>query len=167
MSPDRLELTRQALQRGGTALIVFSQVGILFSYVISIVVSAAYFTLVGKLSGGTMSFRHWFSVVAWTSVVGVLSVLARGVAILAAPDGRLGYSQANPLSLASILGGEILTFTVPHYDITSAWRWVLLCLAYKRCTRASWISSIVVVLTPILFLYPIPAIVSSQAPSVY
>lgn len=159
MSQDQVELNRQRLEYGSHSMIVIGQVSTLFLFVFSVLVFAGYFALVGKLCGGTVSFRHWLSVVAWINVIGVLSLLARAVAIVAAPDGRLGFSEANPLSLSNILGRDFQMMTVAQIDVTNAWRWALLCLAYKRWTSVSWILSVAIVLIPVLLLYAIPTIV--------
>ena len=160
ISQDQVELTRQGLERGGRTMIVIGQASALFNYVFSILVSAGYLALVARIGGGTVSFRHWLSVVAWVSVIGTLSLLARAVAIVAAPDGRLGFLEANPLSLANIVGREFQTMAVAQFDVTSAWRWALLCLAYKRWTSVSWILSILVVLAPVSLLYAISIMIA-------
>ena len=160
ISQDQAELTRQSLERGGHTMIVIGQASVLFSFVFSVLVSTGYFALVGKLSGGTASFRQWLSVVAWVSVIGALSLLARAVAIVAAPDGRLGFLEANPLALSNIMGRDFQTLAVAQFDVTNAWRWALLCLAYKRWTSVSWILSILIVLAPVSLLYAISIMIA-------
>ena len=160
MSKDEVEVILQSLERSGSKIIIISQLGPLFFYTFLVLVSAGYLALVTKIVGSNVSFRHWLSLVSWTSTIGTLSLLARAVAIIAAPDGRLGFLEANPLSLSNIVGREFQTLTVAQFDVTNAWRWALLCLAYKRWTSVSWILSIAIVLIPILFLYAIPGFVS-------
>ena len=155
MSQDQGELTRQGLERGGRTMTAISQASVLFFFVFSVLVSAGYFALVGKLSGGTVNFRHWLSVVAWVNVIGALTLLARVIAIIAAPDGRLGFLEANPLALSNIMGRDFQTLAVAQFDVTNAWQWALLCLAYKRWTSVSWILSILIVLAPVSLLYAI------------
>ena len=157
---DQADLTRQGLERGGHTMVVIGQASILFNYVFSILVYAGYLALVTRIGCGSVSFRQWLGVVAWISVVGALSLLARAVAIITAPDGRLGFLEANPMSLSNITGREFQAMTVSQFDITNAWRWVLMCLAYKRWTSISWILSTAIVLIPILILYSVAIIVS-------
>ena len=160
ISQDQAEITQQALESRRLTMAVINQATLLLNYVFSTLVAAGYLALVAKFGGGTVSFSHWLGVVAWISVISALSLLARAVAIIAAPDGRLGFLEANPLSLSNIVGREFQTLTVAQFDVTNAWRWALLCLAYKRWTSVSWILSIAIVLIPILFLYAIAGIVS-------
>lgn len=157
-SQDQFEITQQSLEWGGITMIVVGHAGVLFFYAFFILLSAGYFALVAKIGGSSVSFRHWLSVVGWVSVIGAISLLARAVAIIGAPDGRLGFPEANPLSLSNLSGREFQTLAVAQFDITNTWRWALLCLAYKRWTNASWILSIATVLIPILLLYSIPII---------
>ena len=160
ISQDQVELTRQGLERGGRTMIVTGQASALFNYVFSILVSAGYLALVARFGGGTVSFRHWLGVVGWVSVIGALSLNARAVAIFAAPDGRLGFLEANPLCLSNIMGREFQTMAVAQFDVTNAWRWALLCLAYKRWTSVSWILSILIVLAPVSLLYAIAILIA-------
>ena len=155
MSQGQTEVLRQSLERGGPAIVVGGVAGVSFAFVLSVLLSAGYLTLMAKFSGGTVTFRHWLGVVAWINVVHALSLLARAVAIIAAPDGRLGFWEANPLSLSNILGREFETMMVAQIDFTNIWRWALLCLTYRRWVSVSWVLSVSIVLIPVLLLYVI------------
>ena len=165
MSQEQIEGTQQSLRQGDsamgpTAMIVFARTSSLVAYLFSLFISAGYLALVARVFGRTIGFLHWLSVVSWVSVIGSLSLLASAVAILAAPEGRLGFLEANPISLSNFLGREFEMISVAQFDVTNAWRWALLCLAYKRWTSVSWILSILVVLAPVSLLYSIAVMIS-------
>ena len=160
MSQDQAELARQAVDRAGPTMVLASQATVLFGYLITLPVWAGYLSLVARIAGNAPSFRHWLGIVGWVSVIGALSILARAVSIIAAPEGRLGFHEANPMSLSSILGRDFPSMTIAQFDITNVWRWGLLCLAYKRWTKASWALSTPIILLPVLIIYGTAAMLS-------
>lgn len=154
------EITWQGLEQDSITMIVIGQASVPLFYAFFILISAGYLALVSRVGSSSVSFRHWLSVVGWVSVVGAISLLARSVAIFSAPEGRLAFSDANPMNLSNLMGREHPALTVAQFDVTNAWRWALLCLAYKRWTSVSWSLSVTIVLMPILFLYGISMVIS-------
>jgi len=130
-------------------------VGGLFSTLMILLVHAAYLTLVSALVGDDFRFRHWFSLLAWTTLPAVLVALVMAVNIMLIPSGQISIYDANSLSLASLgmtADTAAMQSLLDTLNLALFWSLALLVAGYRQWVNAGWLRSTLVVLAPYILI---------------
>jgi len=118
---------------------------------------ALYLRFVSRFSFVELGWKHWMSLVSWTSIPTVFGALASWAMLLSNSNGQLPLADLNPLSFASLLGlppSGPLNVLSPLY----LWCFVLLALGYQRWTRKSLLASALISLAPYLLIFGLWAV---------
>ena len=104
-------------------------------------VMALYFVIISAISNDGLKFKQWYSFVAWTSIPGIIGILAGFVMVLTASNGQIMPEALNPLSLNELIFnmdatkgiGAVLAGT----SITAFWSFALMVIGYAKWTGKS------------------------------
>lgn len=131
-----------------------SVVGILLIYTIQ----AGYLSLVSALKGENYKFSHWLSMVSWTGLPIILSIIGMVVTILLTPNGQLSSFDLDPLTLRN-LGMQSENSSVESLfasvNLPMIWSIVLMILGHHQWLDSSWLRSIITVSAPYLVILSI------------
>ncbi len=133
-----------------------SAVGLLVIYILQ----AGYFSLASALSGGHQKFSHWFSLVLWTGMPYLLSVVGMVVTIALSPNGQLSAYDLDPLTLANLgmqSSNDSLMTIFRSLSLTMFWGLALTVMGYRHWLDCSMIKAMAVVLAPYLVIFSIGA----------
>lgn len=152
----REQMTSMSLSSFRLISTLASAFGILFFYVLQ----AGYLSLTSALSGSGQKFSHWFSLVLWTGLPSLLSIVGMIVTILLSPNGQISATDLDPLTLANLgmqssNGSLMLVFQ--SISLTMLWGLSLVVMGYKQWLDCGLIKAVTVVLAPYLVIMLIGA----------
>jgi len=118
---------------------------------------AAYLVIVSFVTNDGYRFKHWFSLVSWSSIPIVVAMLASTVNLAVSESAHLPQQELNPLSFANLLaldvsGGGLLAGVLQAVDLTSVWALGLMVIGYRTWTGKSLGSSFLTVAAPLLVI---------------
>lgn len=114
---------------------------------------AGYLVLVNKMSARQFSFKHWFSLAAWTGIPGVLAALVSVVVLLTDSNGQVSQRELQPLSLTGLLGIDTSSQSLQQLSLFSLWSLVLIALGYSNWTGKSAATSFAITWAPYILIY--------------
>ena len=121
-----------------------------------LLVQALYFKVVTWITRDEVSYRHWFSMVAWCALPSLLTSIASIVNLLTADVSLMPEEAVNPLSFANLAGLESTDDGVGRllagYDPMRIWSLVLMVFCYRAFTTRSLVASTGIVLLPTLLI---------------
>jgi Yip1 domain len=128
-------------------------IGTPFSIVIGLLLYSFYFKVVTWIVKDEISYKHWFSLAAWSALPTVLSQIASIVNMLSGDFSLMPLTKINPLTLTSLLGVETLGSAnldelAVSYDPMKIWAIVLAIVGYKIFTGRGIGRALLVVLIP-------------------
>jgi len=145
--------------RSQNVMALTAGIGGAVSLVVLYLLQAGYLTLTSALGGDGYRFKNWFSLVCWTSLPYLLSVIGMAVTIALSPNGQLSAFDLDPLSLANLGmnagGNSTLQSLFTTVSLTMLWSLGLVVLGYKQWLNASWLKSVLVVTAPYLLIFGI------------
>jgi Yip1 domain len=164
LTEEQLEAAREqmnSMSRPTFRLIstIASVVGLLFVYILQ----AGYFSLTSALSGSGQKFSHWFSLVLWTGLPYLLSVVGMVVTILLSSNGQLSAYDLDPLTLANLgmqSSNDSLMTVFRSLSLTMLWGLSLTVMGYRHWLDCSLIKALAIVLAPYLLIFSIGAYVA-------
>jgi hypothetical protein len=144
-------LIRNIPQAGVAAtLSCFAALGVGFV----LMMQALYYKIISWITRDGVSYRHWFSMVAWCALPSLLSSLASIVNLLTGDAGTMPQDAVNPLSFANLAGIETTDEGVGSllagYDPMQIWSLGLLIFCYRTFSSRSLATSAGIVLLPTL-----------------
>jgi hypothetical protein len=119
-------------------------------------INAGYLSLVSLMTNDGFNFKHWFSLVSWSSMPGLLSMLAILVNLAVSDISHLPQEHINPLSYASLFGLDLApgtgtgTRTLASMDPTALWTLALMTTGYRLWTGKGIAASALIVAAPLL-----------------
>jgi hypothetical protein len=122
-------------------------------------IKAAYFLLISKLTDKIISYKSWYSLVAWCSVPSIFTALAAWLVIFS--SGRMIDIEAlNPLNLnyLTVNTEGVFSSWLRAIDLIAIWGLVLVIMGYQSFTSCSTTKASIIVLTPYILIFGIWAI---------
>jgi hypothetical protein len=130
-------------------------VGVPFVYVLT----ALYYLVAAKITKVPLGFKHWFTLVCWVSLPGLLSTVAAVIALLLRDNNQIAPGVLQPLSLNELwLHVPMGTKSQPFFEalnIPAILSCVLAIIGVRTWTQRSWLYSSTVALLPVVLLYGI------------
>lgn len=156
LSAEEMEAAREqmsSMSRSTFRLIstIASCFGLIFVYILQ----AGYLSLVSALGGGSEKFSHWFSLVLWTALPYIFSIVGMVVTILLSPNGQLGAYELDPLTFANLgmqSSNDSLTTIFQTLNLTMFWSMSLTVMGYKQWMDCGLIKALAVILAPYLLI---------------
>jgi hypothetical protein len=147
------QMRNQMMNQGATASIISSAVSVFVIYTLIIALYALYLKFVSKFSFVEFDWKHWMSLICWTSIPTVFGAIASWIVLLTNSNGQVPMLELNVLSFSNLLGlsstgGPLLVLT-PLY----IWSFVLLALGYQNWTKKSLFASVLLSLGPYLLIF--------------
>ncbi len=155
-----LRATLQVQVDNKTLLIVSSIIGVLIGLLLVLAIRAIYFYLISTLSDNNISYKSWYSLVAWCSVPTIFTALAAWLVILSSGS-MIDVNALNPLNLNYILlrTEGIFSGWLTAIDLIAMWGLVLTILGYKSFTSCSTTKASIIVLTPYILIFGVWALI--------
>ncbi|HAJ76601.1 MAG: YIP1 family protein [Gammaproteobacteria bacterium] len=155
-SEAQLEGTREVMESmSQTTFRVFGTIGGSISLLVVWLLQSVYLSLASALNGDRFKFTHWFSLIVWTALPYLLSVVGMAVTIALSPNGQLSAYDLDPTTLAN-LGMQSSNGSVGavmnSLNLTMIWSITLTVLAYKQWLESSWLKAMSIVLGPYLLI---------------
>jgi hypothetical protein len=154
-----LRATLQVQVDNKTLLIFSSVIGVLIGLLLVMAIKAAYFLLISKLTDKIISYKSWYSLVAWCSVPSIFTALAAWLVIFS--SGRMIDIEAlNPLNLnyLTVNTEGVFSSWLRAIDLIAIWGLVLVIMGYQSFTSCSTTKASIIVLTPYILIFGIWAI---------
>lgn len=155
-SEEQLEAGREAMQ--SMSQNTFRMIGVFggaFALFIVYVLQAGYLGLASALNGDRYKFSHWFSLIIWTGLPYLLSIVGMIVNILLNSNGQLSAYDLDPLTLANLgmqsSNGSLSTI-FNSLNLTMIWSMTLVVMAYKQWLNSSLVKALTIVLAPYLLI---------------
>jgi hypothetical protein len=156
LDDEQLEIARA--QMASMSQTTFKMFGV-FSGVIGILViyvlQSGYLSLTSAISGSGQKFGNWFSLVLWTGLPYMLSVVGMVATIALSPNGQLSAYDLDPLTLANLgmqSGNSSLTAIFNSISLPMLWGIGLTVMGYRQWLDCSLMKAMTVVLAPYLLL---------------
>jgi hypothetical protein len=129
----------------------FAALGVGFA----LLLQALYFKIVTWITRDQVSYKHWFSMVAWCALPSLLGSLASIVKLLTSDVSLMPSTAVNPLTFANLFGIDTtgagrLVQLAANIDPMSIWTFVLLIVCYGAFTARNLAVATGVVLVPTL-----------------
>jgi len=139
----------------GTITIIGASIGLL----IYILLLSLYLFLVSMVINDNNRYKNWFSVVCWSFMPMLFTVLASGINIILMSNNQFRLDELNPLSFNNLFFrldfDSGLKPLLDSLDLTLIWIVVLLVVGYQKITNKSWLTSTLIVLLPYTLVYGI------------
>lgn len=117
---------------------------------------ALYYMLAGKITGGTVSFRHGLSLTAWAGVPAQLSLIIAivGVFMMEPQTGLESLMMTNfdPL-IVQLPFDHTWSGLAKGFNLLTIWTIALTALGWRVWNRSSWTQAIVVAIIPSLIIF--------------
>jgi hypothetical protein len=157
MDEEQQEVAREAMGSiSQNTMMYLGTFGSVISLVLIYVLQAGYLSLASAINGDKNKFTHWFSLVCWTSLPSLLSVLGMMVNIAISPNGQLSVYDLSPLTLTNLglqsSNGSVQTL-MNSLNLTMIWSVVLIIIAYKQWLGSSMNKALGVVLAPYILIF--------------
>lgn len=139
-------------------MMMFGMLGSGFSLLLAFLLQSAYLSLVSALSGDKYRFSHWFSLICWTALPYLLSVIGMIVTILLSPNGQLSAYDLDPLTLTNLgmqTDNSSLQTILSSLNLTIFWSLTLTVLAYRQWLDTGLVRAIAVVTAPYILIFGI------------
>lgn len=149
---------------GRNTMLYGSLFGILIGVPFFCVITALYYWLVASITKVPLGFKHWFSLVCWTALPGLLSTVIAVILLLLRDNNQMLPTVLQPLSLNELafhrpLGSSGQTF-LDSVNIPAILGCVLAIIGVRVWTQRSWQYSVIVAVIPLLLIWGIFAILS-------
>jgi len=133
-------------------------VGVVIIMPLMFVLQAAYYLLAGKVSNVQYSFKHWLSLVSWSSVPALIGALAAMLVILSyGSNAQMGPSELQILSVNELFlhlkPAEKGAQWAGSIGILQLWGRVLSIIGVKIWSNKTWTFSVVFVMLPMVLIY--------------
>ena len=149
---------------GRNTLLFGSMFGVLLGVPIFCLLFALYFLIAANLTKVALGFKHWFALVCWTALPGLISTVAAVVFMLLRDSNQIAPGVLQPLSFNELFfhfppGARGQTL-LEALNIPSILSWVLSIIGVRVFSQRSWAYSTIVALIPVALFYGIWAIIA-------
>ena len=153
VSESDLRATLASTVENKTLLAVASSVGVFVALLVVFAINATYLYLISKFSENDVTFKQWYSLIAWCSVPSVFTALAAWVLILSS-GGLVELSAMSPLNLNYLLFSSEGDYAalLNILDLMTFWVLVLTILGYKSFMQCTMPKATLIVLAPYVII---------------
>ncbi len=125
-----------------------------------LLLQALYFKIVTWITRDEVSYKHWFSMVAWCALPSLLSSIASIVKLLSSDVSLMPSTSVNPLTFANLFGIDTagaseLAQLAANSDPMSLWTIVLMIVCYRTFTARNLAVATGIVLGPTIAIVAI------------
>jgi hypothetical protein len=153
---EQLEAARE--QMASMSQTTFKMIGVFggaIGIMVLYVLQAGYLSLASALTGSGQKFSDWYSLVLWTGLPYMLSVVGMVATILLSPNGQLSAYALDPLTLANLgmqSSNGSLTTIFNGISLPMIWGIALTVMGYRQWLDCSLVKAMAVVLAPYLLI---------------
>jgi len=135
-------------------LMISSAASVVIVLTVILLLTALYLNFMSKFGHEGLRYKHWLSLVCWTSMPSLLVVLAAWVAMLSG-DGQVSLGGLQPLSLDELLGIHSGKTILQNLSLPQLWSMGLLVVGYQYFTKSSLRRAAVITMAPYVLIYGI------------
>lgn len=142
---------------------VLSISGVASTVVLTLIIYAlyaSYLSFVGKFGTQEYTFKHWFSLICWTSMPTLLVAVAAWAVILSSSNGQISQTDLQPLGLDALLALNSGNALFQYLSLPLFWSMALLMLGYQHFTGKTLLKSALIALLPYLLIFGIWALIT-------
>lgn len=160
VSESDLRASMQGVVDNKTALMVSSSLAVSIGMLLVFAITAGYLYLISKFSDHDITYRTWYSLIAWCSVPTIFTAMTAWIVILSS-GGLIDLTALAPLNLNNLLFRSEGDFSglLTAFDLMAIWGVILIVLGYKNFTSTSTLNASIVVLTPYVLILAIWALI--------
>jgi hypothetical protein len=148
-------MEEQMLGQSATVMILNAVISVSLLLLVVLALYALYLKFASKFSFVDLGWKHWFSMLCWTSVPTVFGALASWVVLLSSSNGQVPITGLNPLSFTSLLGLSTQSGPLAQLTPLYIWSFVLLALGYQHWTKKGLVASALISLAPYVLIFGI------------
>jgi hypothetical protein len=141
-----------------------SMIGALIAIPVFMVVQALFLLLAAKVTKVTLGFKHWFTLVCWSSLVGLIGIVVAAILLLLADNGQISPGTLQALSVNELLVhrpmGSPGQGLLDSLNIPGFLSWALMIVGVHTWSQRSWTFSAAFVLVPIVAIYAVWAFIA-------
>ena len=153
---EQLEAARENMaSMSQTTFKMFGVLGGAVGIPVIYVLQSGYLSLISAITGSGQKFSNWFSLVLWTGLPYMLSVVGMVATIALSPSGQLSPYDLDPLTLANLgmqSSNGSLTTIFNSISLPMLWGMALTVMGYRQWLDCSLVKAMTVVLAPYLLL---------------
>ena len=153
---EQLEVARESMaSMSQTTFKMFGVLGSAIGTLAIYVLQSGYLSLISAITGSGQKFGNWFSLVLWSSLPYILSIVGMVTTIALSPNGQLSSYDLDPLTLANLgmqSSNGSLTSMFNALSLPMLWGMVLIVMGYRQWLNCSLLKAMAVVLAPYLLL---------------
>lgn len=157
LSEEQLESAREVMQSmSQTRFRMFGIFGGSIGLLVIYALQAGYLGLASALNGDRYKFTHWFSLICWTGLPYLLSIIGMAVTIALSPNGQLSQYTLDPLTLANLgmqSSNGLIQTAFNSLSLTMIWSIALVVMAYKQWLQSGLGKALIIVLAPYLIIF--------------
>ena len=132
---------------------VSSSAAVLVIVPVTLALNAWYLGFMARFSFSELGFRHWFSLMCWTSVPSLLTSLAAWLILLTDANDQVSQSELQALSVCGLLGLDSGSQMLQQFNVTQLWSVVLSVIGFQQWTQSSWLKATVIASAPTVLIY--------------
>ena len=155
MSEQQRERAMAGMSR--TVILWSSVIGAAVFTLVIHLISAAYYSLAGKITNVQYTFKHWFSLSCWLALPHLFGIVSMVLFLLFADTHQIGSEELQLLSLNELFFhrkiGEPGFALLSNLTLLHPWAWALGVLAIRLWSGRSWPFSALFALLPAIVLY--------------
>jgi hypothetical protein len=147
-----------------TTMLWSGVVGTVIVIPLFLVVHSLILMLIAKATRLPFGFKHWFALVSWSSLAGLLNIVVGAILLLMSDTSQVAPGILAPLSVNELLvhlpmnsPGEGLLQTL---GIPSFLSWALMIIGVKTWSQRTWLYSASVILLPLVVVFGLWAFIS-------
>lgn len=166
LTDEQITARAQAAGENPGAAIALGALGTGLGVLLGYLISGAYFTLAGKITGLKYSFRQWFALSCWTALPTLLTLLAAAFVLMGVTSPQILPDAIQPLSLNALYFqrklGESGYTLYTNLSLPMLLSMILALLAVKDWSRRSWLFSVIFTFLPTALVVGIAALVIAR-----
>jgi hypothetical protein len=147
-----------------TTMLWSSLVGALIAIPVFMVVQALFLLLAAKVTKVSLGFKHWFALVSWSSLAGLIGIVVAAILLLLADNAQISPGTLQALSVNELLFhrpvGSPGQGLLDSLNIPGFLSWALMVIGVHTWSQRSWLFSAAFVLVPIVVIYAVWAFVA-------
>lgn len=158
LSPSEQAQTRELFEMmSQQGMLVISLITTVLSVLFLLCLQALYFVIVSNFTHDGFQFKQWLSLVCWSLLPSIVSILAGLVVVFSNQNGQYLLESLDPFSLNSLFFGMDVTQgagkVLSSISLTLFWSIALMMIGYSAWTKKSSYQSLAIIILPYLLFY--------------
>ncbi len=161
-SPAEQEIARNQMNSmGPNMFLIIGVVGTIIMVPLIYAIVGLFLLIVSNIRNDNLSYGQCFTIVSWSGLIKIFSVIVGFVSIFLASNGQIAQHDISGLNLNMLMFQVDVTHPwyswLTQFDLIGIWSAVVMGLGYRIFTNASMVTSVIVGLLPTILYFGILA----------